>query len=188
MLPRIVAYARAALRDLKQEAKAEAIQEIVANAFVVFARLVELDKTAVAWPTPLAMYATRQYCEGRRVGGRLNIRDVASVYCRRLKGVIVERLDRFDDAKNGWREILVEDRRAGPAEIATIRMDFGDWMGQLPGQKRKIAQSLAIGNTTGEVAKRFDVSAGRVSQLRRELAESWKAFQGENAAPAAVPA
>jgi hypothetical protein len=47
---------------------------------------------------------------------------------------------------------------------------------------------LAIGNTTGEVAKRFDVSAGRVSQLRRELAESWKAFQGENAAPAAVPA
>ena len=29
-----------------------------------------------------------------------------------------------------------------------------------------------------EVAKRFKVSAGRISQMRREFAESWRRFQG----------
>jgi len=48
------------------------------------------------------------------------------------------------------------------------------------------AESLAVGNRTGDVAKRFNVSAGRVSQLRRELAESWRAFVGDEPAPEAA--
>jgi len=71
MLPRIVAYARVAFRDLSPAAKADAIQEVVANAFVAYARLAELGKTSIAWPTPLAMYATWQYRVGHRVGNRL---------------------------------------------------------------------------------------------------------------------
>jgi hypothetical protein len=41
------------------------------------------------------------------------------------------------------------------------------------------------------VAKRFDVSAGRIGQLRRELAKSQRAFVGEapdNAEAAPAPA
>ena len=38
---------------------------------------------------------------------------------------------------------------------------------------------LALSHTTGEVAKRFRVSAGRISQLRRDLQRSWEEFQGE---------
>jgi hypothetical protein len=177
-LPRIIAYARIAFRGLGPEAKADAIEEVVANAFVAFSRLAELGKTSVARPTPLAMYATRQYREGRRVGNQLNVHDVLSAYCQRQKGIIVESLYHFNDEENGWREIVVEDRTAGPAETARVRIDFGNWLAALPRRNRKVAQTLAVGHTTGEVARRFDVSWGRVSQMRRELADSWKVFQG----------
>jgi hypothetical protein len=49
-----------------------------------------------------------------------------------------------------------------------------------------MALKLAAGERTGDVAKRFKVSAGRVSQLRGELAESWRAFVGEGPAAEAV--
>jgi hypothetical protein len=47
---------------------------------------------------------------------------------------------------------------------------------------------LAAGNRTSDVSKRFDVSAGRISQRRKELAESWQKFVGEEPEAAAVPA
>jgi hypothetical protein len=40
-----------------------------------------------------------------------------------------------------------------------------------------------MGNGTTDVAKRFKLRAGRISQLRRELAESWRRFVGEDFVP-----
>ncbi|MGA2621912.1 MAG: hypothetical protein ABSF26_30285 [Thermoguttaceae bacterium] len=37
----------------------------------------------------------------------------------------------------------------------------------------------------GEAARKFKLSEGRVSQLRKELAESWSRFTGENGGTAA---
>lgn len=48
---------------------------------------------------------------------------------------------------------------------------------------KEIAKDLAFGCSTSEVAKKHGVTAGRISQLRRVLEESWVAFQGE-----AIPA
>jgi len=47
--------------------------------------------------------------------------------------------------------------------------------------KRQVARTLALGETTKRTARRFRVTAGRVSQLRRELQNSWESFQGEPA-------
>jgi hypothetical protein len=103
---------------------------------------------------------------------------VSSEYAQQRKGFKVERLDCFDKGKNAWTEVLVEDRRSGPAEIAASRIDFKDWLRSLPHQERKIAASLASGETTSEAAKQFGVSASRISQVRRELKESWEEFVG----------
>jgi transposase-like protein len=65
-------------------------------------------------------------------------------------------------------------------DIVSFRVDFADWLASLSRRDRRIAESLAIGNRTSDVAKRFDVSSGRISQLRRELAESWTEFTGES--------
>ena len=151
----------------------------MANAFAAFTRLVERGKEDVARPTPLAWYAIRQVRTGRRVGAKLNIRDVTSRYAQLAKGIVVERLDKFDQQNGEWREALVEDRHAGPAETAAARIDVAAWFRSLSRKKRRVARKLARGETTGTVARMFGLSAGRVSQLRRELAKSWEVFQGE---------
>ncbi|MGH7191984.1 MAG: hypothetical protein ACREJM_00440 [Candidatus Saccharimonadales bacterium] len=38
---------------------------------------------------------------------------------------------------------------------------------------------MATGETTKETARLFNVTAGRISQIRGELAESWADYQGE---------
>lgn len=63
-----------------------------------------------------------------------------------------------------------------PAEIAAFRCDFTAWVKQLNDRDRKVAESLSQGNRTGEVAKTVGCSAGRISQIRRELAENWEAY------------
>ena len=99
----------------------------------------------------------------------------------------MERLDRFDEEENAWKEAVIQDTRTAPVpDIVAFRCDFSQWLASLSQRDRRIAESLAIGNRTGDVAKRFDVSAGRVSQLRRELAESWRAFVGEEPVPEAA--
>jgi hypothetical protein len=179
MLPAIVHHAKYAFRHLRGEARQDAIQETIANALVAFVALVRRGKMAIAYPSVLAKYAIAQINDGRKVGGHLNCKDVSSRYCQRLKGLVVERLDKFDSQENTWEEVLVEDRHAGPAETARVRLDFAAWLDSLKRRDRKIALKLAEGEKTSDVARRFKISAGRISQLRRELAESWKKFTGE---------
>ena len=80
-----------------------------------------------------------------------------------------------------WRAALVEDRRAGPAEIAAARIDLAAWFRSLSRRNRRIARSLATGESTCGVATQFKLSSARISQLRGELEASWRAFQGEKA-------
>ncbi len=75
--------------------------------------------------------------------------------------------------------MLVEDRRSTPADIAASRIDFEDWLSQLPRRQRAIAELLATGESTKLVARHFGVTPGRVSQLRQQLHGSWCAWQGE---------
>jgi hypothetical protein len=183
MLPAILKHARIAFRCLRPEARHEAVQEVVCNAMAAYAALVERGKVALAYPSVLARFAVAQTRDHRKVGGHLNCRDVSSPYCQRLKGIVVERLDRFDEEENAWTEAVVEDRTAGPAEIARTRIDFNAWLKHLPRRNRRIAEALAAGQNTGDVAERFNVSAGRISQLRRELHRSWQEFLGEAPPP-----
>ncbi len=77
---------------------------------------------------------------------------------------------------------MSEDRHAGPAETAASRIDFPAWLKTLSRRNCKIALKLAVGETTRKVARLFKVSDGRISQLRRELEQSWRAFHGDLAA------
>ena len=182
MLPVIRNYARGAFRHLNADLRQDLTQEVVANALVAYVRLFEQGRIALAYPTILARFGIAQVNDGRRVGASLNIKDVSSAHCQQKKGIVVERLDRFDEEENGWREILVEDKRATPAELAASRIDFSDWLQGLTVPLRKVAKILSTGETTTTAAKRFCLSPGRISQIRMELKRSWEAFQGERPA------
>ena len=179
LVPAIEQQARVAFRHLRPERRAEAIAEVVANACDAFVRLVELGKTDIAYPTPLAMYGVMQYREGRRTGTKSNVKDVSSPYAQNKKRFGVGQLDRYDRLEEKWLEILIEDKRSGPAEIVQAKLDISDWMASLTRRCRKIANVLATGETTEAAAKKFHVSAGRISQVRKELKKAWGIFMGE---------
>ena len=176
LLPAIRRHAQLAFRGHDPVERDELVAEVVADAFVAFCRLAELGKQDLAYATPLAMYAVRHVRSGRRVGTSVNKHDVLSPANRR---VTVEPLQRFDHGDGEWKEVLVEDKHAGPAETAAARLDFAKWFRRLPTVKRRIARVLATGETTQATARKCGLSEGRVSQLRRELQASWRELQGE---------
>ena len=73
-------------------------------------------------------------------------------------------------------EAVVEDHRTPVPDQVAFRCDFPSWLHSLPVRNRRIARALSVGHTTGEVAKRFNVSPGRISQLRQEFQRAWEEF------------
>ena len=179
LLPSIRDQARFAFRTEKPNRRQELTAEVIANCWVAFVRLVERGLIDLVYATPLAQFAIKQVRGGRRVGTKLNVRDVSSKYAQHEKKFTVERLDRFDDKKGEWKEVLLEDRHAGPAETAAARIDISEWFDSLPKKKRQVAKMLATGETTKTTARKFHVSPGRISQTRRELQLAWQELQGE---------
>ncbi|QDU30687.1 hypothetical protein ETAA8_58340 [Anatilimnocola aggregata] len=178
LLPKIRLIARCAFRKLPAEEREDAIEEVIANTFAAYGRLVERGKESIAYAWPLSRYAVAQYRAGRRVGSSLNVHDVLSPNCQKRNG-LASRSFSYCHKSSQWEELAVEDRRATPADVAACRLDFRAWLRGLERAKRTAAELLAGGATTMDAAQQLGLSQSRVSQLRRELKEAWEQFQGE---------
>ena len=186
MLPAIQQQAAHRLRNYPQHEQEELIAEVVALAFCMFATLAKRGRIDLAYPSPLAAYGCRQALAGRRAGASLNVNDVTSRHCQQRKRIRVERLDRFDTKRGEWREAVVADHRTPIPDQAAFRCDFPEWLKTLTRRQRRIAEVLASGEGTTKTAKRFRLSLGRISQMRRELHDGWCQFHGESASSPAM--
>jgi hypothetical protein len=63
-----------------------------------------------------------------------------------------------------------------PARIVSFRDYFRGWFASLSGRQQMVVDLLASGETTQAAAAKCGCTPGRISQLRRELAESWANF------------
>lgn len=176
MLPQVEKQLRYEFRRLRPEAAAEAVQEGVAVAFQSFVRLQQQGRTDVASAGSLAHYAARRVRAGRKVGSSLNVRDPLSRYAQRRQGITVHWLDQPRLECGQWIEAAIADRKTPIPERVALRVDLPEWLGGLSRRIRRIAKDLAIGFTTGDVAQKYGVSSGRVSQIRQELFRSWEQF------------
>jgi hypothetical protein len=174
ILPAVERQIQRALLRVAPHEREEAAQAILANAALAFARLAELDRLHLAYPKPLVRYGLKQYHAGRLIGSRTNSNDVGSKCCQRKHGCLAEPLET-------WKASLVACRGMTPADIAALRIDFSDWFSSLSPRDQRLASELARGESTNAVARMFRITAGRVSQLRRELYESWQRFVGDAA-------
>lgn len=160
LLPVVEAAAKKAARGLTGEMRDDAVAEAIAAAYVMTAKCDELTtQVAIA----AAVFGVRGYLAGRRTGSKARKND--AVFGRMTDVVSL------DDAFAG-------DGRVTPADLAASRIDFAAWLDSLPARSREVAESLAAGFTTGEVAARCGISPPRVSQARRELRRNWDAFHG----------
>jgi len=187
MLPTLIRVIRHRLRHQPRRDREELAAEALAAAFAMYVSLVRRGKGDQAFATPLGTYGARQAIDGRQMGSGTNVLDISSRCCQQRKGINVTSLNRFDQQDEEWKEIVVEDRHCGPAEVVATKVDFEDWLAELSPRLRRIAKTLAKGETTKAAAKKHRVSPGRISQMRRELMTAWEAFVGVDQ-DAAVPA
>ena len=179
LLPEIQQRLRHAFRHLDAEAAEDAIEEGVIHALLSYVRLFEQGRAEAASAMSLAWFATKQVKQGRPAVGRLSSREPLSRYAQLGQGFHVERLCTYSQTDDQWIDRIVEDQRASVADQVAVRLDGRAWLATLSGRLRRIAKDLAYGCSTSEVAKQHGVTAGRVSQLRRELHDAWRVFQGE---------
>ncbi|MEI8372727.1 MAG: hypothetical protein WCJ35_07825 [Planctomycetota bacterium] len=191
MMPSIKKHARGAFRYLRPEEKEECVQNVLANTWAALVGLARRGRLDRAFPSVLAKFAEKQTRDHRITGGHLAVKDVLSPYCQAKKHVRVTRLDRYDHVNECWNnpeescsDLLAESRNTTPADLAASRIDFGTWLKLLPYRQRRIAKFLSVGNRTADTAKKFKVSAGRISQIRKELADNWSKFIGDEPGPA----
>ena len=166
----------------------EALAEARAAAWTAWHGLVERGKDPVEVGVHgIAANAIRWVRNGRKVGNPTCGRGAMDVYHPKAQaacGFTLVSLDSGDVEQgagsrartpggSGWPRTT----RSRPADEAAFRLDFEGWLAGLPERKRRVAELLAEGHEGVVVARTVGIAPSRVTQLRSELAASWRAFQ-----------
>jgi hypothetical protein len=195
LLPRIELHARVYFRFLPGDRKEEAVAETVALAWHWFLRLTERGKDVTQFVSALASYAARAVSSGRRLCGQLPSGDVLSEVAQWRHGFTVQSLPQttrhpFEEvyaSVQGQRQIdaldemLRDNTVTPPPDQAAFRIDFASWRRTRTERDRRLLADLMVGERTSHVARKHGISAGRVSQLRREFHDDWLRFCGADA-------
>jgi hypothetical protein len=191
LLPRIEQHGRIYFRGLKcPHRKEEALAEVRALAWQWFLRLARQGRDASAFVTALATYAARAVHSGRRLCGMERTRDVLSPVAQQRYRFAVEPLpastatsheallgevhgQRQQDA---FEERLRDNTRTPVPDQAAFRIDFPAWLRTLTGRERRLIRAMARNERTLDLSREFEVSPGRISQLRRAFHDDWERF------------
>ncbi len=178
LMPLIRQIAQRAFREYDAEKRDDAVQSVLVAAFINVKQLAEKGKLDEAFATPIAWFGVGHYRQGRIGGLPQNSTDVFGETCR-YKGR--SRIKHFGLAENITdsfeSEATATDARYPVHKTVALRIDFFEtWYASQSPRDREIIKDLAMGETTGDVAKKYGVSPGAVSQWRRKYADSWYAF------------
>jgi hypothetical protein len=176
LVPQIRNYAAPAFRTLRRDDHENTVQETIAQAFFLFVRLMHRGKQDPVFPTVLARFAICRVRQGRTLGTPLNSSDALSDYAQLRRSFNIDRPDQYDSRRQRRLESLIEDHRTPVIDQVWFRMDYPEWLSRLSFRRRRIAESLASGDSTNAVARQFRLCPARISQIRRELLESWEKF------------
>jgi hypothetical protein len=181
LLSRIRRHAEISFQSLRCPAeRADCVQDAIALAWAWYRCLAQRGKDAADFAAALASFAVRAVQAGRRVLGSESSQDVLSVTAKLRHGIKVFRLPESGSlAINGWQEAVTDNLRTPPDEQAAFRLDFPAWLATRSDRDRRLIADLAAGERTGDVARKYGLSAGRISQLRRAFCEDWARFCDE---------
>jgi len=194
LLPRIESQASIYFRGLRCAVKkADAISETVAICWKWFCRLMKRGKDATQFVGALARLAARAVWSGRRLAAGERANDVMSTVAQRRHGFVVKSLPStrrpYEDLEGNGRdqrlhdameERLSDNTRTPPPDQAAFRIDFKTWLRSLTPRERRIIRVMILGERTKDLSRKFEITPGRISQLRREFRDDWRRFVGDD--------
>ncbi len=182
ILDKIVRHARVYFRHVKcWHTKEDRIQETVDLAWHWFQRLADRGKDARQFPTVLASYAAKAVKSGRRLCGQLKSKDVLSELAQQRHNFYVGKLPDFStESTNPLMEALTDNTQTPVDDQVAFRIDFPAWLQTLTPRERRILKAMMHNERTKDLSQQFELSQGRISQMRRQFKEDWNRFTGEN--------
>jgi len=187
LLPAIREHARIAFRSLKPEARDDAIQEVTANACVAYARLVQLGKRELAYPSALTRFAVKHYWSGRRTGSSLNSGDVLCRDAQRRRGFDVERLDGSHAEGKAWAEALADNTRSPVPDQAAFRIAFPAWLATQSRRDRRLARFLARGQLRGRSSRPVSGLVLGSARFGRSFERVGRSFKASRSSAESMP-
>jgi len=175
---RVELHAKIYFRGVKcWNRKADLVAECLGIAWNWFVRLHQQGKDACCFPSVLASYAARAVKSGRKVCGMVKAKDVMNDLTQQKRGFVVGKLPDFSTLDtNPLQEALTDNTVSPVIDQVQFRVDFPSWRRTRSRRDRRIIHDMALGERTMTLAKRHQLSAARVSQLRREFKEDYDRF------------
>jgi hypothetical protein len=186
ILPRVEAHGHIRFRHVRcHQRKEELVAEMTALCWKWFLRLVRRGKDVLQFVSALVTYAARAVNSGRRVCGMDRAKDVLSPRAQQMHGFTVSKLPDFSTLSGSpVAEALMENTDTPVPEQVSFRVDFPQWRRARCHRDRAMIDRMMLGERTLDLSKKFGVSPGRVSQLRREFHDDWQRFRGDLRGPA----
>jgi hypothetical protein len=187
LLPQIENHARIYFRHVRcRQRRADFVAEAVGLSWMWYVRLARRGKDVADFVAALCRFAARAVRSGQRVCGQERARDVLSPLAQQRRGFAVGKLPDFSTLDSSpLQEALIDNQQTPVPEQVCFRLDFPAWLRTLRRRNRQILNDLMLGERTGAVARKYGLSAARVSQLRREFYCRWVLFvEGRLAATA----
>jgi len=181
VLPKVVAHGRFSFRHIRcRHQQEELLAEMTGLCWRWHLRLAQRGKDATRFPTALATFAARAVRCGRRLAGMDRSKDVLSPLAQQRKGFAVGKLPDCSTLDGSPLHEALHDNTQSPVdEQVCFRIDFPSWRASRNERDRLVLDDLMLGERTLDVAGKYGLSPGRVSQLRRELHDDWELFCAE---------
>jgi hypothetical protein len=181
VLPKVVAHGRVYFRHIRcRHHKEELLAEMTGLCWRWHLRLAERGKDAARFPTALATFAARAVRSGRRLAGMDRSKDVLSPLAQQRQGFAVGKLPDCSALDGSpLAEALHDNTKSPPDQQAMFRIDFPSWRASRNDRDRDVLDDLMLGERTLDVAGKYGLSPGRVSQLRREFLLDWRRYISE---------
>jgi len=78
-----------------------------------------------------------------------------------------------------YADFIEDDSLTPVPEQAAFRVDWPLFLNTLNTRDRNIAAFLAVGHQATEAAREFDLSLGRISQVRKDWQRRWSEFHAD---------
>jgi hypothetical protein len=193
ILPRVEQHGRIYFRHLRPDTKDDAIQEMRALAWKWLLQLHEHGKDPTDFLKAFTTFLARAVNSGRRVAGMAKAKDVMNPRMQKRHGFQVERLPTSlrsshdnlyssplgQEIQDELEERLCDNTATPVPDQVQFRIDFIAWLRTLTARERRIIRGMLRNERTTDLSKQFEVSPGRISQMRREFQVSWLRFCGD---------
>lgn len=197
LLPKLHTHAAIYFRGIPcPDRKADKINETVALAWKWYIRLCEKGKDITKFRMVFIYLVAKAVKSGRRICGQEKAKDVLSPLAQQRHNFVVESLPastrvphehlygepRGQRKQDAYEERLKDNMVSPIPDQVQFRIDFPAWLATLTPRERKLIRAMALNEKTSDLSKEFEVSPGRISQMRKEFQQGWHRYIGDGVA------